>query len=103
MRDHNAYVSKRYPSTCGIVEVDKRGVVVRFHEKVLSPQGNLANGAVYLLSDDLIDKLRTTHEYAKDFSSEILTDLLGRIYSFRTTDKFFDIGTPKNYFAANSE
>ena len=91
------------PSTCGIVEVDKRGVVVRFHEKVLSPPGNLANGAVYLLSADLIAKLRTTHEYAKDFSSEILPDLLGRIYSFHTTDKFFDIGTPKNYLAANSE
>lgn len=91
------------PSTCGIVEIDKYGVVVGFHEKVASPPGNLANGAVYILSADLIAKLRTTHEYAKDFSSEILPDLLGRIYSFHTTDKFFDIGTPKNYFAANSE
>lgn len=27
------------PSSCGIVELDERGVVVGFHEKVAEPQG----------------------------------------------------------------
>ena len=45
------------PSTCGIVEVDERGVVIRFHEKVVSPPGNLANGAIYILSAELLRTL----------------------------------------------
>ena len=33
------------PSCCGIVDVDERGVVTGFYEKVSNPPGNLANGA----------------------------------------------------------
>jgi mannose-1-phosphate guanylyltransferase len=43
------------PENCGIVELDERGVVVKFHEKVENPPGNLANGAVYIISSVVID------------------------------------------------
>ena len=36
------------PESCGIVECDKNGVVLQFHEKSKENHGNKANGAVYI-------------------------------------------------------
>ncbi|MGK7925265.1 MAG: nucleotidyltransferase family protein, partial [Spirulina sp.] len=47
------------PSSCGIVELDDRNIVIGFHEKVQFPPGNLANGAVFLLSPQLLERFRT--------------------------------------------
>jgi len=90
------------PSACGIVEVDERGVVIRFHEKVLSPPGNLANGAVYILSPELIARLALDWVAPTDFSVDILPTLLGRIQTYETTGLFIDIGTPSAYASANT-
>ncbi len=89
------------PSSCGIVELDARGVVVGFHEKVTNPPGNLANGAVYLLSADLLKTLATELIAVTDFSTEVLQQLVGRIYTYETKDIFLDIGTPEAYRRAN--
>ena len=43
-----------YPQSCGILELDERGVVTGFHEKVQNSPGNIANGAIYILSDKFI-------------------------------------------------
>jgi len=90
------------PSSCGIVELDQHGVVVDFHEKVTDPPGNLANGAIYLLSAELIPWLRTLSPSPKDFSTEIISRLMGRIYTYETDAVFLDIGTPHTYALANS-
>ena len=90
------------PSTCGIVEVDERGVVIRFHEKVLSPPGNLANGALYILSPELITRLALDWVNPTDFSVDILPTLLGRIQTYETTGLLIDIGTPSAYASANT-
>lgn len=89
------------PSACGIVELDERGIVIGFHEKVAMAPGNLANGAVYILSSELLDKLATDLHSAKDFSTEILNYLVGRIYSYEVSQIFIDIGTPNAYRQAN--
>jgi mannose-1-phosphate guanylyltransferase len=85
------------PSSCGIVELDNRGVVVSFHEKVQNAPGNLANGAVYILSKEFVAMLNLQFINAKDFSLDILPKLVNRIYTYRTKNIFLDIGTPKNY------
>jgi len=85
------------PTSCGIVEIDARGVVVGFHEKVATPPGNLANGAIYLLSPDLICLLRTEFVGVKDFSTEVLPRLVGQVYSHETDRVLLDIGTPRTY------
>lgn len=85
------------PSNCGIVEINNRGVVIGFHEKTKNPPGNLANGAIYILSQDLIKILKTELNGVKDFSTEVLPFLLGRIYSYETSDILLDIGTPEAY------
>jgi mannose-1-phosphate guanylyltransferase len=91
-----------YPSSCGIVELDDYGVVIGFHEKVTNPPGNLANGAVYILSADLLNRLATDLHTVKDFSTEVLSQFIGRIYSYETSAVFLDIGTLETYEQANS-
>jgi len=89
------------PSSCGIVELDSRGVVIGFHEKIAKPPGNLANGAVYILSAELIRILGADLFGAKDFSAEIVTRYVGHIYTYETREIFIDIGTMRNYEKAN--
>ena len=90
------------PSSCGIVELDERGVVIGFHEKVAKPPGNLANGAVYIPSADLLNRLATDLHTVKDFSTEVLNRFIGRIYSYETSEVFLDVGTPETYEQANN-
>jgi mannose-1-phosphate guanylyltransferase len=89
------------PSSCGIVELDEKEVVIGFHEKVKSPPGNLANGAVYILSSELLQKLRTDLNYIMDFSTEVLHRFKGQIFSYETSETFLDVGTPESYEKAN--
>ncbi len=90
------------PSSCGIVELDERGVVVGFHEKVEDPPGNLANGAVYLLSANLLTIIDHHFHSITDFSTEVLGRFVGQIYSYETSEVFLDIGTPESYVQANT-
>lgn len=89
------------PTSCGIVELNERGIVVGFHEKVLNPPGNLANGAVYILSAELFELLPVKFFSAKDFSLEIIPHLIGKIYSYETNELLLDIGSIESYNRAN--
>ncbi len=88
-------------SSCGIVEIDKESVVTGFYEKVASSHGNLANGAVYILSKEIISLIGKELSFVKDFSTEILPLFLGRIYTYETKGIFIDIGTPEAYALVN--
>jgi mannose-1-phosphate guanylyltransferase len=85
------------PSSCGIVELDDKGIVIGFHEKVANPPGNLANGAVYILSAELLKKMDNELSAAKDFSTEILGQFVGQIYTYQTDEIFMDIGSIPAY------
>jgi mannose-1-phosphate guanylyltransferase len=89
------------PTSCGIVELDERDVVISFHEKVNSPPGNLANGAIYILSKELLSLLESDYHQVKDFSTEVLDHFVGRIFSYETSEVFLDVGTPENYSKVN--
>lgn len=80
------------PSSCGIVELDRYNIVTAFHEKKVNPPGNLANGAIYVFEDELLDWILKKYPYATDFSTEIIPNLLGKIYSYFTKDPWIDIG-----------
>ncbi len=90
------------PSSCGIVGLNECGVVIDFHEKMPKPPGNLANGAVYILSSELLKRLATDLHTVKDFSTEVLSRFVGRIYSYETSEMFLDVGTPETYEQANN-
>jgi mannose-1-phosphate guanylyltransferase len=91
----------RRPEYCGIVERDARGVVTAFHEKIINPPGDTANGGVYILSSEFLRQLNTEFPHATDFSTQVIPPFMGRIYSFHTSETFMDIGTPESYAAAN--
>lgn len=88
------------PEQCGILELDARGVGVGFHEKVANPPGNLANGAVYLLSRRAMAEICGELPRATDFSTEVIPHFLGRIYAYETDQTFIDIGSPAAYAKA---
>ena len=91
------------PQSCGILELDERGVVTAFHEKVALPPGNLANGAVYIVEPSLFGFLERLHKDVIDFSTEVLPNYLGRIYTFKNECYHRDIGTLTAYQAALDE
>jgi len=89
------------PHSCGIVELDGRGVVVGFHEKVAHPPGNVANGAVYVVEQTVVDFIANLHSRSVDVSTEVLPCFLRRIATFHNCDIHIDIGTPEAYRQAN--
>jgi mannose-1-phosphate guanylyltransferase len=84
------------PSLCGIVEIDKKNIVKRFFEKVDNPPSNLANGAVYILSKEFLSQIKDNSTLI-DFSTQIIPNYLGKIFTFETKDVFVDIGTLSVY------
>lgn len=90
------------PQSCGIVELNSKGIVMAFHEKVDSPRGNIANGAIYVFENEFLEWLIKEHPRAKDFSNEVLPFLLGRIFTYHTTKSYIDIGTIDALKRANS-
>jgi len=89
------------PSSCGILEIDKYGIVRNFHEKISNPPGNLANGAVYIISAELLKELKKDLFVFKDFSTEVINYYIDHIYTYETKEVFIDIGTPETYEQAN--
>lgn len=85
------------PQSCGIVELDKNGIVQKFHEKVKNPPSNLANGAVYICNYVLFDFLESLDKIDIDFSLDVIPKYLGKINTFLNDDLHIDIGTIKNY------
>ncbi len=91
------------PEACGIVELDEDGIVKAFHEKVINPPGNLANGAVYILSPVVLDFIVSLGNETVDFSTEVLPHFMGRINTFHNDIYHKDIGTIENLRVARQE
>jgi len=89
------------PSECGIVELDKYGIVKKFYEKKLNPPGNLASGAIFILSKEFISEYKKIYNGQFDFSKEIVPLYIGRIYTYEVNGSFLDIGNPEAYLSVN--
>ncbi|MFA6742542.1 MAG: nucleotidyltransferase family protein [Arcobacteraceae bacterium] len=89
------------PKSCGIVELDKQGIVIGFYEKVHNPPSNLANGAVYIFDKEILVLLESLNKEIIDLSTEVLPKMLGKIYTFHNNKIHIDIGTVKNLEIAN--
>ncbi len=81
------------PSECGIVVVDQSKIITKFYEKIDNSHGNLANGAIYLISKKALLEILMKYSDAVDFSTEIVPKFLGRIYCYESHNFFIDIGT----------
>ena len=74
--------STNEPESCGIVEIDEKGIVRTFTEKSKRPPGKIANGAIYAIDFSLIEELGK--EQINDLSTEVLPRLIGQIYTWHT-------------------
>jgi mannose-1-phosphate guanylyltransferase len=91
------------PPSCGILECDRQDIVVAFHEKVIDPPGNLANGAVYLMEPRLIEEIAQLDRACVDLSLDVIPVLMKRIFVFKTTGYHRDIGSAASLQRAHSE
>jgi mannose-1-phosphate guanylyltransferase len=108
MRDTNIDITMMtfhtdMPETCGVVELDGRGAVKAFHEKVKSPPSHLANAAVYIIAPAVIDFIQELGKEIVDFSTEILPHYMGRINTFHNDVYHRDIGNLKSLNLAQGE
>lgn len=90
------------PETCGILELDDRNIVRKFHEKVSNPPGDLANGAVYIIESSVFSFLESLGTREIDFSTQVLPFFLGRIFTFHNDQYHRDIGTMESYQKAQN-
>jgi mannose-1-phosphate guanylyltransferase len=91
------------PHTCGIIETDEKGCVQAFHEKVVNPPGDVANGAVYIVEQSIFDYLASLNKDFIDFSPDVIPNFIGRINTFHNDVYHRDIGTIESYEAACRE
>ena len=91
------------PQESGIIETDENGILINFHEKISNPKSNIANGAVYILSDEFLNKLKEV-DYIEinDFSNHIIPKYTRKIFTFKTNKLFRDIGTIDSYNFVNN-
>ena len=89
------------PSSCGIVQKDKEGRIIEFHEKSEKNKGNCANGALYAFEEDLIKILRNLSHEVKDFSLDVIPLFIGRMFSWHTSKLYMDIGNEFSLKKAN--
>lgn len=92
-----------HPQSCGILELDARGVVHGFHEKVANPPGRLANAAVYVIEPAALAFLDSLGREEIDLSTQVLPRYLGRIFTHPLHGYLRDIGTPQALAAAERE
>jgi mannose-1-phosphate guanylyltransferase len=91
------------PKTCGIVELDSKGLVCAFHEKVENPPSNLANGAVYIISPSVVDSIAKINKNYIDFSMDIIPKYINKINSYHNNIYHRDIGSIESLNLARSE
>lgn len=90
------------PSSCGIVEIDTEGKMKNFYEKVKTPPGNLANGAVYVFDQTFIEYVRALGASKKDISRDIIQNMGNRLFTYKTGGRFIDIGSPETFTEAHN-
>jgi len=90
------------PQSCGIVETDSRGVVIRFHEKVKNPPHNKANAAIYIIEPEVIEWINN-NKNATDFSTEVIPSFIGKIATWHNHSIHRDIGTIESLLKAQQD
>ena len=89
------------PSKCGVFTINDKNIATSFYEKIKYPPSNLANGAVYILSNDIIKILKSEYSQATDFSLDVLPNFINKIYCYETKNCYVDIGTLEAYNKVN--
>ncbi len=90
------------PSSCGIVETNKDGVVIKFHEKKANPPSNIASGAIFIMEPKVAQFVKSFNGNVFDFSKDVIPYYLNAIQIWHNQDYLIDIGTPAALRKANA-
>lgn len=83
------------PERCGIMRVDKEGVVRGFVEKPKEPAGRLAFSGLMIANAELLNQIPESQP--ADLGFDVLPRLAGKVAAWPVTDYLLDIGTLENY------
>ena len=86
----------------GIVKINNKNIMTNYFQKSKKKFGNLANGAIFLISPSVFDEISTKHNKSIDFCSEVIPFFANRTFVVETKKLFMDIGTPEKYKLINS-
>ena len=89
------------PCNCGVVTIDKNGLMSGFYEKQKKPPSNIASGAVFLCSRQFFNFFAKIFDSQTDFSAEIMPLMKKKANCYKTDLFFKDIGTLGNLQLAN--
>jgi mannose-1-phosphate guanylyltransferase len=87
------------PKSCGIIQTNNN-ILTKFDEKPNDPMGNLANGAVYILTKEVIRLIKNNN--LSDLSNDVIPKLVNKINVYENKGFFIDIGNNENYIKAQS-
>jgi mannose-1-phosphate guanylyltransferase len=88
------------PSRCGIVQLDKSGVIRDFVEKPQNPVGNLAFSGLILSTPALLDYI--PDKIPADLGFHVLPNLVGKMAAYIINDYLIDVGTLETYKTAQA-
>src|SRR5215472_7565486 len=83
------------PRQCGIVTVDREGMIREFVEKPANPSGDLAFSGILLATSAIFDVI--PRRTPADIGFDVLPKLVGRMAAYPILDYLVDIGTPASY------
>jgi len=78
------------PDKSGILRFDQNNLVREFHEKSQNYHGHIANGAVYILEQEILNWIKVNKP--KDFSNEVIPNFIKRIFAWHFKGFYMDIG-----------
>lgn len=85
----------------GVVDIDKQERVISFIEKDSKSESNWINGGVYLIRKQIFNDItKRKFSFENDFLKILHSSL--KIYAFKSTDFFLDIGVPEDYYLAQT-
>lgn len=87
------------PKGFGVIKTDAYGKVVKFIEKPKDAQENLINTGIYMMEKKVLDYIP---DGFYDFGKQLIPNLLGEVYAYRTDCYWSDIGTLSSYYNTNS-
>ncbi len=90
----------------GMLEADGTGKIVRFQEKPKQTASDLASMGIYVFNTKtLLDHLKNNQTPDLDFGKHIIPEMIDkdRVYAFRFSSYWKDVGTYDAYLEANLE
>jgi mannose-1-phosphate guanylyltransferase len=88
------------PKQCGVVSLDKDGIINAFMEKPEHPESNWAFSGVMIACPQVLDLVPPKRPV--DIGFHLLPRLQGKMAAFKISRYLVDIGTLQNYAAAQS-